>query len=152
MKRTAWLAALSAGLLGASGAAAIDLTGTWVETRPPKCKYLNADGTRETRREPFFVGPVSISQSGAVLRMQGDGEDYTGFVLATSKDVGEGFVQHCFDTAFLVSIHITGAKVKGDRATLKMELDSGGESFVRSCSIALERTAAVDPVAPGCVP
>ena len=113
---------------------------------------LNADGTRETRREPFFAGPVSISQSGAVLRMLGDGENYTGFVLATPKDVGEGFVQHCFDTGFLVNIHIAGAKVKGDRATLKMELDSGGESFVRSCTIALERTATADPGAPGCAP
>ena len=73
-------------------------------------------------------------------------------VLATPKDVGEGFVQHCFDTGFLVNIHIAGAKVKVDRATLKMELDSGGESFVRSCTIALERTATADPGAPGCAP
>jgi hypothetical protein len=152
MGRIAWLAALGAGLLGASAAGAIDLTGTWVESKPPKCKYLNADGTRETKREPFFVNPVAIVQSGALLHLEGDGENYTGFVLATTKDVGEGFVQHCPDETFLVNLRITSAKVKGDRATMKIELGSGGEAFVRSCTIALERTATAAPAAPGCAP
>jgi hypothetical protein len=148
--RIAWLAALAACVLGASAAGAIDLTGTWAESKPPKCKILNADGTRETTREPFFVNPVAIVQTGAVLHLEGDGENYTGFVLATTKDVGEGFVQHCPEESFLVSLHITSAKVKGDRATMKMELGSGGDAFVRSCTLTLERTATAAPVAPGC--
>jgi hypothetical protein len=152
MGRIARLAALGTVLLGASAAGAIDLSGTWAESKPPKCKILNADGTRVTSREPFFTGPIAIAQNGAILNLSSDGENYTGYLLATTKDVGEGFVQHCPAATFLVNMKITAAKVKGDKATLKIDLGSGGEDFVRSCSIALERTATAAAPAPGCAP
>jgi hypothetical protein len=152
MSRTAWLAVSACVCLLAHGAAAIDLSGTWAQEKPGTCKYLNADGTRATERELFFEGPVAIAQTGAIVQLAADGTNYTGFVLASTKDVGEGTIASCPDPTFNVALRISSAKVKGDGGSMKVSLQSGGEAFVRTCTIKLSRTATVASAAPGCAP
>jgi hypothetical protein len=145
-------------LLGAATpAAAIDLTGVWVQTRDFSCK-LYREGTTEKISVDF--SPISIQHDGVNVLAGGEIVTSEGVVVADSKGVGHGLIRRCVGSEPWI-FRIYSAKTfpenaKGVSGRMVMEflnsdVHPDGSGIHNACKkVAFERTSTATPLLMAC--
>ncbi len=148
--------------LAASGASAIDLTGTWTPKKDAKCKGLTQTGEKFSAKTAFAT--LEVTQGAEALAARFEGYDFDGTAYGDNKkDQGQGLLVKCTDAASSpearLALQITKARafppnqkgVSGKMTTVVVRGDLlAGTVGVESCKVNWERTSTTDPAAAGC--
>lgn len=135
-------------LLLASPAAAIDLTGTWVNTKSASCRQTSSEGTVN---ESNAFSNLEISQDLGLLSIEFATFPWTGRVIEDAKGIGRGVANWCGSTAVRASFQIASATTfapgdDGVSGRMTLVYTFVNAAFQLSCKkIQFERTSTADP-------
>jgi hypothetical protein len=110
-------------LYAPSPAAAIDLTGVWVQTRDFSCTSYSEGATA---KESLSIPSISVQHDGVAILAGGGVVSAEGVVVADSKDVGHGLFRTCAAVPYVDTFRLRSAKTfpeKPDGVSGKMVVE-----------------------------